>query len=82
MRRIEPLTWKVFGVLVGGALIGSLAIIPYTLTLQELPPSLPIPLWLLLVIGITQNLLLFAAVTALGLWLGGKVGLGAPVLRA
>ena len=82
MRRIEPLTWKIFGLLVGGALVGSLAIIPYALSLQELPPSLPIPLWLLLLIGTVQNLLLFAGVTALGLWLGGKVGLGAPVLRA
>lgn len=82
MMRVEPLTWKVFGVLVGGALLGSLAIIPYALSLQELPPSLPIPLWLLLLIGTLQNLLLFAVVTALGLWLGGKVGLGTPVLRA
>jgi hypothetical protein len=65
-----------------GALIGSLAIIPYALTLRELPPSLPIPFWLLLLIGTVQNLLLFAGVTALGLWLGGKVGLGAPVLQA
>ena len=82
MRRVELLTWKMFGVLVGGALIGSLAILPYALTLQGLPPSLPIPLWLLLAIGTVQNLLLFATVTALGLWLGTKVGLGAPVLRA
>ncbi len=80
MRRIKPLTWRVFGVLMAGALIGSLAILPYTLTLQELPPSLPVPLCLLLLIGIVQNLLLFAAITALGLWLGGKIGLGAPVL--
>jgi hypothetical protein len=40
------------------------------------------PLWLLLAVGTAQNLLLFAAVVGLGLWLGGKVGLGAPVLRA
>jgi len=82
MKRIQPLTWKVFGVLVGGALIGSLAIIPYATTLRGLPPSLPIPSWLLLLIGTIQNLLLFAGVTALGLWFGGKIGLGAPILRA
>ncbi len=76
------LTWKVFGVLVMGALVGVWAVIPYTFTLRGLPPALPIPFWLLLVIGTVQNLLLFAGVTALGLWLGGKVGLGAPVLRA
>jgi len=78
----RQLSWKVFGVLVMGALVGALAIIPYTITLRGLPPVLPIPLWLLLVIGTLQNLLLFAGITALGLWLGGKVGLGAPVLRA
>jgi len=69
------LTRKVFGVLVMGALVGSLAVLPYTITLRGLPPALPIPLWLLLVIGTVQNLLLFAGVTALGLWLGGKGGL-------
>ena len=74
------LTWKVFGVLMAGALVGSLAIIPYTMALRQ-PPPLPVPFWLLLVVGTIQNLLLFAVVTGLGLWLGGKVGLGAPVLR-
>ena len=34
-----------------------------------------------LVLGLAQSLALFAVVVALGLWLGGKVGLGAPVLR-
>jgi membrane protease YdiL (CAAX protease family) len=76
------LSWKVFGVLMAGALIGTWAVLPYYLALVEFPSSLPVPLWLLLAAGTAQNLLLFAAVTGLGLWLGGKVGLGAPVLRA
>jgi hypothetical protein len=42
---------------------------------------MPIPLWLALVIGVIQNLLLFAGAIALGLWLAPKVGLGAPLLR-
>ena len=75
------LTWKVFGVLMAGALVGLLAYLPYVLTLMGPLPPLPIPLWLLLVVGTIQNLLLFAAATGLGLWLGGRVGLGAPVLR-
>lgn len=72
--------WKVFGVLLAGASLGSWAIVPYAFTLTGPPPS-SIPFWLLLVVGTIQNLLLFAAVTGLGLWLGMKVGLGAPLLR-
>lgn len=76
------LTWKVFGVLMTGAVVGLLAVMPYYFTLVEPPPSLPIPLWLLLILGAVQNLMLFAVAIGLGLWLGGKVGLGAPLLRA
>ncbi|MFQ6059014.1 MAG: CPBP family intramembrane glutamic endopeptidase [Anaerolineae bacterium] len=75
------LTWKVFGVLMAGALVGLLAVLPYTLTLAGPLPPLPIPLWLLLILQTVQNLVLFAIAIGLGLWLGGKVGLGAPVLR-
>lgn len=75
------LSWKVFGVLMAGALVGSLAVLPYYFALMEPPPSLPIPMWLLLIVGTVQNLVLFAAAIGLGLWLGNKVGLGAPTLR-
>ena len=36
----------------------------------------------MLLSSIIQNGIIFGAATALGLWLGGKVGLGAPMLRA
>lgn len=75
------LRWKVFDLLMGGALIGILGGIPYSLSLTGPPPSLPIPLWLLLILQIFQNLALVAAATGLGLWLGEKVGLGAPLLQ-
>ncbi len=75
------LTWKLFGVLMLGAVIGLLGVIPYSLSLSGPLPPLPIPLWLLLILQIGENLLLFAAATGLGLWLGRKVGLGAPILR-
>jgi len=76
------LGWQVFGMLMTGALVRSLAVLSYYFTLVEAPPSLPVPLWLLLIIGTVQSLVLFAVVIGLGLWLGGKVGLGAPVLRS
>lgn len=76
------LNWKVFGVLLFAAMVGVWAVLPYSFSLQDLSAPLPVPFWLLLVLGTLQNLILFALVTGLGLWLGGKVGLGAPLLRA
>ena len=76
---------RVFAVLVVGGLVGVIAIVPYTLTVLAAVESSadepPPPLWILLPLQITQGLVLVAAATALGLWLGPRVGLGAPLLR-
>ncbi len=77
----RTLSIKVFLVLMLGALVGVVGIIPYSLALTPLPPGLPMPLEVLLLGSIVQNLILFGVTTAIGLWLGGKVGLGAPMLR-
>lgn len=79
------LTVRTFGVLMTGALIGMLGVLPYALTLQgplldDLAAELP-PLWLLLPLQVLQSLLLVAGATAVGLRLGPSVGLGAPMLR-
>ena len=78
----DPVTWRVFGVLMAGALVGVVAILPYVLTLLErLPPSVgeSLPsMWVLLPLQVAQSLVLIGLATALGLWLGPKVGLGAP----
>lgn len=73
---------RVFAVLLVGALVGSLTIVPYALdvsgrTLADLgdQPALTLALSAL------QNTILVGLVTLLGLWLGAKVDLGAPVLR-
>lgn len=63
------------------ALIGFAGSIPYLLTLLGSFPSLPISLEMLLLLQGVQHLILIALATGLGLWLGPKVGLGAPVLR-
>lgn len=78
------LFWKTFGVLMVGALVGVLGIFPYALTLQapllrDLDIELP-PLWVLVPIQALQSLVLIGGATALGLWLGPKVGLGAPLV--
>ena len=76
--------WQVFGVLMAGALVGVVGILPYVLTLLDRLPSgvagaLP-SRWVLLPLQIGQSMVLLGAATALGLWLGPKVGLGAPLL--
>ena len=77
-------TWRVFGVLMAGALVGVVAILPYALTLlDELPGSVKDALpsrWILVPLQVLQTMVLLGAATALGLWLGPKVGLGAPML--
>ena len=77
-------TWRVFGILMAGALIGVAGILPYALTLLDRLPgsvedSLP-PRWILLLLQVGQSMVLLGAATAVGLWLGPKVGLGAPLL--
>jgi membrane protease YdiL (CAAX protease family) len=78
-------TWRVFGVLMVGALLGVGAILPYALTLLDnLPESVRDTLpsrWVLVPIQVAQSMVLIGAATALGLWLGPKVGLGAPLLH-
>jgi membrane protease YdiL (CAAX protease family) len=80
----RALSLKVFGVLFLGALIGVVAILPYTLALAPLPPGseaqLPL-VFLSSLSSIIQDAVIFGAAIALGLWIGGKVGLGAPMLR-
>jgi membrane protease YdiL (CAAX protease family) len=72
---------RVFGVLMIAAALASVAIIPYALTISG--ASVPdTPMWRWVVVSVAQSLLVIAPLTALGLWLGPKVGLGAPLLAA
>jgi hypothetical protein len=81
----KPFNWKIFFIVWIAAVFGVVAVIPYTLTLQgtvlqEL--DLPIPLPLLLAIQIGQNAVMFAVLTALGLFFANRIGLGLPILEA
>ncbi len=77
------LTWKMFGLLMAGAALGILGVIPYQLAMVGLDgASLPAPLPVIVVSALLNGLLLVGTMTALGLWLGPRVGLGAPLLRA
>jgi hypothetical protein len=67
-----------------GALVGVVGILPYAFTLlDELPGGIKGTLpswWILLPLQVIQSMVLIGAATALGLWLGPKVGLGVPLL--
>jgi membrane protease YdiL (CAAX protease family) len=77
----RSLSIKVFVVLFLGALLGVVTILPYVLTMTPLPPAYQSQLGLVWLSSIIQNGVIFGVATALGLWIGGKVGLGAPMLR-
>lgn len=81
----KPFNWKLFLILWLAGTFGVIAVIPYTLTLQsEMLQSLelPIPLPVLLAIQIVQGSVILGILTALGLLLANRIGLGAPILEA
>lgn len=81
----KPFNWKIFFVLLAASIVGVVAVIPYSLALQSLTLSelnLPIPTWLLLVLQVLQNVVIFAIAIGIGLLAANRVGLGLPVLEA
>jgi hypothetical protein len=76
------MTWRVFGVLMLGSLVGCLAILPYLAA--TLGPGLTRagrPLPVVLALSLIQPLVLSAISIFVGLRLGEGIGLGAPLLR-
>jgi membrane protease YdiL (CAAX protease family) len=79
------INWKVFFILWIASIVGVIAVIPYLLVLQGdvlQEMELPIPLPALLAIQIIQSALIFGVLTALGLFLANRIGLGLPILEA
>jgi hypothetical protein len=77
--------WRVLWLLLIASLCGAAAAIPLaleifrTLVQNAPPPTVPLPL--LVVVGVAQNLILFAVLIGVGLLLARKLGLGAPLLE-
>ena len=78
--------WRVFWFLVLASLAGAAAMIPFALEVFrsaiESAPLPPVPFPLLILIGVVENFAFLALVVWLGLWLGRKLGLGAPLLES
>ena len=75
--------WREFLILWIASIIGVVAVIPYSLTLQApVLQGLPISLSVLLPLQIGENAAIFAVAVAGGLFLAARIGLGAPILEA
>ena len=78
--------WRVFWFLLVASLAGAAAMIPFALEvfrpMAAVASSPPIALPLLIVLGVLENLTLLAVAIAVGLSLGHKIGLGAPLLES
>jgi len=75
------LFWTEFGVLFLAALIGSAAIVPYSLRLAQGKP-LKYSFQTLLLLSMLQNAVIFGLVAVLGLLAAHAIGLGAPYVEA
>ncbi len=81
---MEPRANRVlFVLLLLASLVGSLATVPYTLTLlHQSAGGMSISIRAVVISTLLQDLVLSALTGAVGLWLGDKIGLGAADLRA
>ncbi|WP_054950311.1 CPBP family intramembrane glutamic endopeptidase [Numidum massiliense] len=77
MSKPSLVNWKLFSLLLIGGVIGSLAVLPYQLTLT--PTDVPLPA--IILNALINGVLILALATFLGLLLAQKVGLGAPILE-
>ena len=71
-------TGRVFGLLLAAAALATLAVLPYQLSLTDLPASPPLPV--LIGLSLLQVLVQVGIAAWVGLSLGPRVGLGAPLL--
>ena len=77
------MAWARFAILYAGALLGVVALAPYSLRLiEQSGRSLEISPSRLLLVSLAQNAVLFAVVIALGLLAARAAGLGAPYIDA
>src|SRR5215469_17850079 len=76
--------WSEFAILLAAALLGGLAIIPYSVRLlaasQHKPLKFPLPT--LLQLSFLQTAILSALAIGVGLWAAHAIGLGAPYIEA
>jgi len=82
-----PFNWKLFFVLLAGVIVGLIAIVPYSLALQgeavsTVTAQANMPLWMLIVIQLTSQVIVFGVAIWVGLSFASSVGLGLPILES
>ena len=82
-----PFNWKLFFILLAGAILGLVAIVPYALALQGDAVSTVVaqsgmPLWMLLTVQLASQVIVLGVAIWVGLSFGNSVGLGLPLLEA
>ena len=78
----KPFNWKIFFILLIAALLGAIAVIPYSLAINPSSPGAQTLTWQALALGLTQNTILFSLLIGIGLLLANSIGLGLPILEA
>jgi hypothetical protein len=84
MEKQNKFNWKVFFTLWFAAIVGTLAVLPYALTLQASTLekiTATVPFGALVMAQTIQSVVLFGIVTSIGLLLAKLIGLGAPLLE-
>lgn len=83
----SPFNWKIFFILLAAATVGLIAILPYSLGMQD-PAAIAaaaerakLPLWTLIAIQIASQVVVFGVAIWVGLSFAKSVGLGLPILE-
>lgn len=74
--------WSEFALLFAASIVGTCAVLPYSLRLLPKDRPLRLSMRMMLLISIAQGAVVFAVVTALGLFFAHRIGLGATYLEA
>ena len=84
MQKQNKINWKVFLTLWLASIVGTLAVLPYALTLQASvleKLAVTVPFGVLLTVQIMQSVIMFGVATFIGLLLAKRIGLGVPLLE-
>ena len=74
------INWKLFFILLVASVIGSLMVLPYTMTITSTPASLLTPF--VIFASVIQSIVQFSITIFIGLYLAKKIGFGFPILES
>ncbi len=77
----KPFSWRIFLILWAACIVGIILVLPYAFTLQaSILAQVSIPFWVLVLASVVQSAILFGVVSAVGLWLANRIGLGLSIV--